>query len=47
LDTDFETFIYQLNQNEASEEFAAKYLADAEKFYTLVDQYRDQELVEA
>ncbi|MDG1805524.1 nitrite reductase [Flavicella sp.] len=47
LDTDFESFIYQINQNEASAEFAAKYLADAEKFYTLVDQYRAKELVEA
>lgn len=47
LDTDFETFIYQINQNEASEEFTAMYLADAEKFYTLVDQYREKELVEA
>ena len=47
LDTDFESFIYQINQNEASDEFAGKYLADAEKFYTLVDQYRAKELVEA
>ncbi|WP_152286361.1 HEPN domain-containing protein [Flavicella marina] len=47
LDTDFESFIYQINKNEPSQEFAAKYLADAEKFYTLVDQYREKELVEA
>jgi sulfite reductase (ferredoxin) len=47
LDTDFESFIYQINQNEASEEFTKSYLKDAEKFYTLVDQYRAKELVEA
>jgi sulfite reductase (ferredoxin) len=47
LDTDFESFIYQINQNEASEEFTKSYLKDAEKFYTLVEQYRAKELVEA
>jgi sulfite reductase (ferredoxin) len=47
LGTDFEEFIYQINQNEASQEFATQYLKDAEKFYTLVDQYRQKELVEA
>ena len=47
LDTDFESFIYQINQNEASEEFTKSYLQDAEKFYTLVAQYRAKELVEA
>lgn len=47
LDTDFESFIYEINKNEASVEFSAKYLADAEKFYALVDEYRQKELVEA
>ena len=47
LDTDFESFIYEINKHKASEEFAAKYLNDAENFYTLVDQYRAVELVEA
>jgi len=47
LGIDFESFIYQINQNEVSEEFTKSYLQDAEKFYTLVDQYRGKELVEA
>ena len=47
IDTDFESFIYQINKNDVSKEFALAYLKDAEKFYTLVDQYRQNELAEA
>lgn len=44
LGTDFESFIYQINENEQSQEFAKSYIADAEKFYDLVDAYRIAEL---
>ncbi|NJB83170.1 HEPN domain-containing protein [Wenyingzhuangia aestuarii] len=44
LGTDFESFIYQINQNEQSEDFAKSYIADADKFYNLVDTYRTAEL---
>ncbi|MEI6866287.1 nitrite reductase [Flavicella sp.] len=47
LGADFESFVYQINQNEASLEFASSYLENAEKFYTLVEEYRGKELVEA
>lgn len=47
LGADFESFVYQINQNEASPEFASSYLENAEKFYMLVDEYRGKELVEA
>ncbi|MGY5351629.1 nitrite reductase [Wenyingzhuangia sp. IMCC45533] len=46
LGTDFESFVYQINQNEQSEAFAKSYIADAEKFYNLVDAYRIAELAE-
>ncbi|WP_010136166.1 HEPN domain-containing protein [Ochrovirga pacifica] len=44
LGTDFEDFVYQINKNEQSEEFANAYIADADKFYNLVDAYRAAEL---
>lgn len=47
LGVDFESFVYQINQNEPTDAFATQYLAEAEKFYKLVDQYRAAELVEA
>ena len=43
----FETFIYQINQNEPSEAFAKHYLAEADKFFNLVEEFRTSELVEA
>ncbi|ANW95054.1 nitrite reductase [Wenyingzhuangia fucanilytica] len=46
LGTDFESFIYQINQNEQSESFAKSYIEDAEKFYNLIDAYRAAELAE-
>ncbi len=46
LGTDFESFIYQINQNEQSEAFANSYIADAEKFFNLIEGYREAELAE-
>ena len=46
LGTDFESFVYQINQNAQSEEFAKSYIADADKFYNLIDGYRTAELAE-
>ena len=46
LGTDFETFVYQINQNEPSEAFAIHYLEQAEKFYKIVGAYRAAELTE-
>ena len=46
LGTDFESYIYQINQNAQSSEFAKSYIADADKFYNLVDAYRAAELAE-
>ncbi|NIJ44403.1 sulfite reductase (ferredoxin) [Wenyingzhuangia heitensis] len=46
LGTDFESFIYQINQNAQSEEFAKSYIADAEKFFGLIEAYRQAELAE-
>ncbi|GGF81072.1 HEPN domain-containing protein [Wenyingzhuangia marina] len=46
LGTDFESYIYQINQNAQSTEFAKSYIADADKFYNLVDAYRAAELAE-
>ena len=47
LGSDFEAFIYQINQNEPSEAFAKHYLAEADKFFNLVEEFRASELVEA
>ncbi|WP_139959956.1 nitrite/sulfite reductase [Flavicella sediminum] len=47
LGSDFESFVYQINQNEPTEAFATYYLGEADKFYTLVEEYRASELVEA
>ena len=47
LGANFEDFIYQINQNEQSTEFATSYIADAKKFYELVDAYRAEYLAEA
>ncbi|MGY6648741.1 HEPN domain-containing protein [Wenyingzhuangia sp. IMCC45574] len=44
LGTDFESFVYQINKNEQSEEFAKAYIADAEKFLGLIEAYRAAEL---
>ncbi|MEN8764325.1 MAG: HEPN domain-containing protein [Wenyingzhuangia sp.] len=46
LGTDFESFIYRINQNEKSQEFAKLYIEEADKFYNLVDDYRTTALAE-
>ena len=46
LGADFETFVYQINQNEPSEAFSVHYLEQAEKFYKIVEAYRAAELTE-
>ena len=40
MDTDFETLVYQINQNEPGESFAKKYFADAGNFLAKTQEYR-------
>ncbi len=47
LGVEFDKFIYQINQNEPSKEFAESYIKDAVKFYDLIEAYRAKELAEA
>lgn len=44
LATTFKQFAYQLNQHEPSEDFASKYLEDAQLFLNRVDAYRTKEV---
>lgn len=44
LATTFKEFAYQLNQHEPSEDFARKYLEDAQLFLNRVDAYRTKEV---
>ena len=44
LATTFKEFTYQLNQHEPSEDFASKYLEDAQLFLNRVDAYRTKEV---
>ncbi len=44
LPTSFATFVYQINQNEPTEAFAKKYLADAKLFVKKIEAYRETEL---
>ncbi|WP_299154711.1 HEPN domain-containing protein [uncultured Christiangramia sp.] len=44
LATTFKEFTYQLNQHEPSEDFARKYLEDAQLFLNRVDAYRTKEV---
>ncbi|WP_026837608.1 HEPN domain-containing protein [Gillisia sp. JM1] len=44
LSTSFKEFAYQLNERAASEEFAVKYLEDAQMFLKKVDAYRAKEV---
>ncbi|TQI71715.1 sulfite reductase (ferredoxin) [Gramella sp. Hel_I_59] len=44
LATSFKEFTYQLNQHEPSEDFARKYLEDAQLFLNRVDAYRTKEV---
>jgi len=47
LEGSFSDFVYQLNQNEPTEDFANKYLKDARTFYKAVDVFRQKELIHA
>jgi sulfite reductase (ferredoxin) len=40
LDVPFSDFIYQIKNNEPSQEFAQNYLIDAQSFYKKVDAFR-------
>lgn len=40
----FSDFVYQINQNEPTQDFALKYLKDAQAFYKKVDVFRQKEL---
>ena len=44
LSTSFKEFAYQLNENEASEAFANKFLDDAQLFLKRIDAYRTMEV---
>lgn len=47
LKTTFSEFVYQINTNEPSENFAKAYLADATTFYKKVDAFRTKQLADA
>ena len=40
LGSSFSDFVYQIQKNEPTKEFAEKYLADAKLFYTKAHEYR-------
>ncbi|UZH56147.1 HEPN domain-containing protein [Salinimicrobium tongyeongense] len=44
LSTSFKDFVYQMNEHEPTEEFAKKYLEDAQLFLKRVDAYRTKEV---
>ncbi|MCX2838048.1 HEPN domain-containing protein [Salinimicrobium sp. MT39] len=44
LSTSFREFVYQMNEHEPTEEFAKKYLEDAQLFLKRVDAYRTKEV---
>jgi sulfite reductase (ferredoxin) len=44
LSTSFREFVYQMNEQEPTEEFAKKYLEDAQLFLKRVDAYRTKEV---
>lgn len=46
LGADFEVFVYQINQNEPSEQFASHYVSEAEKFYKIIQAFRAATLSE-
>jgi sulfite reductase (ferredoxin) len=45
LQGNFSDLVYQIKENEPSEEFAKKYYAEAEKLYQIISQYRAKEVV--
>ncbi|HQK40456.1 MAG TPA: nitrite reductase, partial [Flavobacterium alvei] len=44
LKSTFKDLVYQINQNEPSEEFAAKYIQEATDFFEAIEAYRAKEL---
>ncbi|MDT0553147.1 HEPN domain-containing protein [Urechidicola vernalis] len=44
LPTNFSTFVYQINQNKPSKDFALKYLEDAKLFVKSIEEFREVEL---
>ncbi|MBV1887689.1 MAG: HEPN domain-containing protein [Urechidicola sp.] len=44
LPTSFSNFVYQINQNKPTEEFALKYLEDAKLFVKIIEAFREVEL---
>ena len=47
LDSTFKDLVYQINQNEPSEDFAKKYIQEAITFFTNLETYRAKDLVDA
>jgi len=45
LKSTFKDLVYQINQNEPSEEFAAKYIQQATAFFEAIEAYRAKELI--
>lgn len=46
LDSSFSDFVFQIQKNEPTKEFAEKYLADAKLFYVKAHEYRIQDIAE-
>lgn len=44
LKSTFKELVYQINQNEPSEEFATKYIQEATDFFEAIEAYRAKEL---
>lgn len=47
LKSNFKDLVYQINQNEPSEEFARKYIKEAESFFEAVETFRAKHLADA
>ena len=44
LKSTFRELVYQINQNEPSEDFAIKYIQDATTFFEIIESYRAKDL---
>jgi len=44
LNSSFKDLVYQINQNEPSEEFAKRYIQDASAFFETIEKYRAKDL---
>jgi sulfite reductase (ferredoxin) len=45
FETDFESLVFQINQNEPGKEFAENYLYDAKDFLSKAKSYRESEVI--